>query len=74
MHALPCAHVTHAPSEQTRFAPQGVPLTAFPLTWQVDVPVAQEIVPTLQASWGWQLAPAAHATHAPPLQTLFVPH
>jgi hypothetical protein len=42
---------------------------------QIDVPVAQEVVPSTQA-FGFvsQEAPATQATHAPPLQTWSVPH
>jgi hypothetical protein len=41
---------------------------------QIDVPVAQEVVPSTQA-FGFvsQVAPATQATHAPPLQTRSVP-
>src|SRR5258708_40078573 len=55
-------------------APQDVPFELFPEGRQVETPVAQETVPTLQGSVGWQVFPAAHAPQLPLLHTLSVPH
>src|SRR5436190_601229 len=54
-------------------APHSVPAPLLPVSVQTDVPVEHDVAPVLQAFVGWQLAPAAHETHVPALQTLSVP-
>jgi hypothetical protein len=71
--APPAVQVTQLPALHTMFAPQFVPFGRFPDSWQTGEPVAHEVVPVLQALAGWQLAPPAHDTHEPALQTRSVP-
>lgn len=74
MHDVPALQVAQVPALQTMFAPQLVPLFLLPDSTQTGDPVAHDVVPVLHALAGWQLAPAAHDTHVPALQTLSVPH
>jgi hypothetical protein len=73
--ALPSAHTTHAPALQTWPAvPHGAPLASvIPLSWQADTPPVQVMVPCRHAT-GAHAMPAAHAMHAPFLQTWPDPH
>ncbi len=65
---------TQAPTEQTKFGAQVVPLaTAVPVSVQVKVPVLQEAVPMWQLFVGVQAPPAVQETQAPAEQTRFVP-
>jgi hypothetical protein len=73
-HAVPAVQATQVPLAQTMFAPHMVPFGRLPDSWQTGDPVAQDVVPVLQTLVGWQLAPDAHDTHAPALQTRSVPH
>ncbi len=76
MQATPAAQATQAPPLQTWSVPQPDPFgSAAPLT-HVDVPVEQLVVPTWHNGSGWpvQTRPAVQLTHAPALQTWFVPH
>jgi hypothetical protein len=54
-------------------APHSVPTGRLPLVTQTDVPVAHEVVPTLQGSDGVHVTPAVHGTQLPDRQTWFVP-
>ena len=68
-------HATHAPLLHTLLVPHVVPLSVLvPVSSQVLVPVAHDVVPTWQAFVGAHARPAVHATHAPALQTSLVPH
>ena len=61
---------------QTMFAPQLVPAALLPASMHVIAPVEQDVIPFLQAAFGFvvQPLPAVHVPHAPePLQTMFVP-
>lgn len=73
-HAEAAAHVTQLPALQTMLFPHEVPLGAFAVTAQVDVPVAHDVCPTLHTALGVQALPAVQAAHAPALQTWSVPH
>jgi hypothetical protein len=48
------------------------PLGALPVSTHSELPLAQVVVPTLQAA-GWQAMFATHGTQAPSLQTLPLP-
>jgi hypothetical protein len=77
VHAWFAVQETHAPpASHTRFVPQLVPgFTRAPVSVQTWSPVAQEVVPTWQASAGVHAAFEMHATHAPVgSQTWFAPH
>jgi hypothetical protein len=75
VHATPAAQVTQLPVRHTWFVPQPVPSASdIPLSWQVELPVAQVSVPRWQGLLiGVQAAPAVHATQLPLLQTWLVP-
>ena len=49
-------------------------MTGLPVSVQVEVPVAHEVIPTSHALVGVHERLAVHATHTPALQTWFVPH
>ena len=70
----PLVQALHVPPLHTLFVPHDVPSVAFPAVTQTEVPVEQDVIPILQGLVGWQLAPAVHEPHIPPLHTLFVPH
>jgi hypothetical protein len=73
----PSVHGTQLPALQTWFIPQLAPLpTDVPVSWQVWLPVVQTCIPVWQGLVGVHMPPFAQATHAPPLQTMFmfVPH
>lgn len=70
---VPSVHAMHVPLLQTMLVPQVVPLVALPDSLHTDTPVAHDVVPALHGLLVWQLRPAAHATHAPPLHTRSVP-
>ena len=74
VHALPATQPPHMPLLQTWFVPQVLPLPTFPVSTQTATPVTHETAPVLQWFVGWQAAPCVHGTHAPLLQTMFVPH
>jgi hypothetical protein len=63
----------HAPPQHTAGDPHEVPSPRLPVGEHVDAPVAHEVVPLWQAD-GLHETPAVHATHEPPLHTMFVPH
>lgn len=78
LQAPPSLHAAHVPALQTICAPpgeeQGVPGGLFPLSTQTNDPVAQDVVPTLQAlavSHAW---PAVQETHIPVRHTRLAPH
>lgn len=69
-HASPAAHGTQPPVLlQTRPVPQDVPGVTGPASVQTAVPVLQDVVPPWQTIPGSHVAPAAHVTQAPALQT-----
>lgn len=71
----PSWQATHWPPRQTIPLPQDVPFGWSPAAVQTGAPVAQEMAPVRQSCPdSEQLPPAAHATQAPPLQTMSVPH
>ncbi|HSN91447.1 MAG TPA: hypothetical protein VLS93_09480, partial [Anaeromyxobacteraceae bacterium] len=63
------------PALQTMFVPQVVPFGLAAPSTHVCVPVAQDVVPSWQSVSGFvvQAIPAVQETHAPALQTMFVP-
>jgi hypothetical protein len=69
----PAVHEPHLPLPHTLLVPQDVPFVTFPLSAQTEVPVEQEVIPVLHGFVGWQLTPAVHEPHVPPLHTLLVP-
>jgi hypothetical protein len=74
--ARPAVQAVQAPALQTRSVPHGVPFGSgtAPLSTQVEVPVAHEVMPVRHGSgFVAQVRPAVQATHVPPLQTWFVP-
>ena len=73
MQAPPAVQPTQLPALHTMFAPHDVPLGRLPDSEQTDEPVAHELIPVRHMLGGWQLAPAAHITQVPALQTLSVP-
>jgi len=78
LQAPPSLHAAHAPALQTIFVPPGeeqdVPAGLFPLSIQTDDPVAQDVVPTLQALVASHAWPAEQETHIPARHTLLSPH
>jgi hypothetical protein len=76
VHAMPAVQAPHVPLLQTRFVPHAVPFALLPPSTQVIVPVAHDVVPTLQLLVGFVVhdEPAVQAPHPPLLQTMFVPH
>jgi hypothetical protein len=52
VHEPPAAQAVQIPLAQTWLAPQAVPVGLFPVTTQVEPPVAQDVVPDLQGSLG----------------------
>ena len=69
--SAPATQGEQVPALQTRFVPQDVPFaTGLAVSTQVDVPVAQDVVP---ATHGFGLSEqgtsAVQAAHVPPLQT-----
>ena len=74
-HARPAVHDAHVPALHTRFVPQLVPFVLVVLlSTQVAVPVAQEVVPSMQA-FGFVVheVPATHVEQTPPLHTWLAP-
>jgi hypothetical protein len=73
----PAVHGTQAPAPlQTRLVPQLMPADLLVPSMHCCVPVAQEVVPFLQALFGLVVhaAPSAQETQVPePLQTMLVP-
>jgi hypothetical protein len=72
-HAAPALHATQLPPMHTMLLPQLVPFGRLPDSAHTGDPVAHDVAPVLQTLLGWQLDPAAHATHDPPLHTRSVP-
>ncbi len=54
-------------------APHSVPTGRLPLATHAEVPVAQEVMPSLHGSDGVHAAPATHGTQLPALHTRSVP-
>jgi hypothetical protein len=73
--ASPALQELHVPALHTMFEPQGVPSALFAPSVHVDVPVAQEVTPSLQSVSGFvaQPRPAVQAEHRPPLHTMSAP-
>src|SRR5205085_6327506 len=68
--ALPAVHAPHTPPWQARPDPQAAPsATAFPLSAQVEAPVAHEVTPVWQGLAELQALPETQATHDPPPHT-----
>lgn len=78
LQAPPSLQAAQTPALQTIFVPPGeeqdVPAGLFPLSTQTDDPVAQDVVPTLQALAGSHAWPAEQETHIPARHTLLSPH
>jgi hypothetical protein len=75
VHGAFAVHAPHVPSSQTMLAPHDVPFgPGRLLSVQMAIPVEHETVPVSQALVGLHVEPAAHAVHAPALQTMLVPH
>lgn len=72
--ATPAWHDTQFPLPQTLSVPQAVPLGRFVAVSVHEIAGAQTLLPVWQGLAGWQSRPAEHATHAPPLHTIPVPH
>jgi hypothetical protein len=74
---LPAVQAPHTPAPlQTMFVPQLVPAALLPASMHVIEPVEHDVIPFLQAAFGFvvQPLPGVHVPHAPePLQTMFVP-
>jgi hypothetical protein len=69
----PAVQMPHVPLLQTMFVPQVVPLARFrPVSAQV-IDGEQVCVPAWHGLAGVQASPVVHDTHAPELQTMFVP-
>jgi len=67
-------HGSHVPDSQMLLAPHAVPsATLVPVSWHVDAPVDQSVVPVWHAFEGVHAAPCVHAPHAPAWQTWFAP-
>ncbi len=73
--AAPAVHATQLPALQTWSVPQVVPFAmGVAVSTQASVPVEQDVVPATQGSgFEVQARPDVQATHAPALQTWFVP-
>jgi hypothetical protein len=73
-HALPGVHAAHPPALQTFPLPQDVPFGTRAEVSEQLIVGEQTDLPTWQGLAGVQASPAEQATHAPPLQTVPVPH
>jgi hypothetical protein len=71
--AEPALQALQLPAMQTRFVPQGVPFGTFALSAQTELPVAQDVAPSLQTFAGWHAAPDTQALQVPALQTRSTP-
>jgi hypothetical protein len=75
VHDAPATQAMHPPLSQSIPAPQEVPLvTSIPVSVQVEVPVAHDVVPWWHALVGVHVRPGVQATHPPSSQTSPVPH
>jgi hypothetical protein len=70
---VPGLQTTQSPLRHTWDPPQFLPLVALPLALQTEVPVSQDVFPTLQGSSGVQLELAVHGVQLPRLQTMLLP-
>jgi hypothetical protein len=71
----PDVQATHDPLLQTMLVPHAVPLATFTGSAHVDEPDEQDVIPLWHGlPPGLHATPAVHATHVPPLQTMFAPH
>jgi hypothetical protein len=68
LQVAPSSHATQLPFPHTRLLPQLLPLGALPVSMQREAPVAQVVVPTLQAD-GSQALLGAQGIQVPLLQT-----
>jgi hypothetical protein len=73
VHAVPGAHETHAPPEQTRSVPQPVPSGSSPVFVQTGNPVLQVSAAVRHGSGDAHASPTAHGLHTPPPQTASMP-
>jgi hypothetical protein len=76
VHAAAAVHIAAdvlTPSAHDWAAPHRVPTGRLPLATHTEVPVAQEVMPSLHGSEGVQAAPATHGTQLPALHTRSVP-
>jgi hypothetical protein len=70
----PSEHVTQSPLLQIIFDPHAVPWATFPVSVQIALPVAHEILASRHGRSGTEHArPSGHATHAPEEHTMPVP-
>lgn len=68
-------HAPQVPPLQTESVPHGVPSGwAVPVSVHAEVPEAHDVTPVWHLLVGVHPRPALHAVHAPPLQTMLVPH
>jgi len=76
LHAAPVEHALQTPLLlHTWLVPHGVPAATLPVALHTALPVEQEVVPVPHGfPLGVHDAPAAHATQAPALHTMFCPH
>jgi hypothetical protein len=76
VHAALAVHIAAdvlTPSVHDCAAPHSVPTGLLPLTTHTELPVEQEVRPTLHGSGGVHVAPAVHGTQLPVLHTWFIP-
>jgi hypothetical protein len=71
---VPAVQLLHVPPLQTLLLPHEVPSATLPVSAQAEVPVAHDVAPVRHMFAGMQVAPAVQLPHAPPLQTLLLPH
>ena len=69
----PAVQLLQVPALHTLLFPHEVPFATFPVSAQMEVPVAHDVAPVRQAVAGVQVTPAVQAPQAPLLHTLFVP-
>ncbi|HEY6478052.1 MAG TPA: hypothetical protein VI456_15850 [Polyangia bacterium] len=71
---VPVVQAPQVPLSHTLLFPHDVPSATLPLSLQTEVPVEQEVVPTLHGFDGWQLVPVVQAPQVPLSHTLLFPH
>jgi len=75
-HAWLASHISadlSTPPVHDCASPHSVPIGLLPLSAQTEVPVAQEVRPSLQGLVGEQVTPAVQETQLPALHTRLVP-
>src|SRR5450432_3688359 len=70
---VPALHATHVPAKHTFPLPHMVPSGWLAMSEQTEIPVAQEVAPTLQGVADWQAWLSLQAVQLPLLQTLSAP-